>query len=168
MVKFLHTRIRVSDIETSIDFYRKLGYWEGERKDSPQGNELAFLHLPGNDVFLELCGVQTTGFRTFWKAFLSALQPRGANRRLTGRTVGRDQLHEIAEQALVIAPAAAGTCVQILPDLPQTGRFDRRARFLEVQHGLIPRQAEKRQQVTQDSLRLDHELLVVHRKNHQP
>jgi len=55
MVKFLHTRIRVSDIEASIEFYRKLGYWEGERKDSPQGNQLAFLHLPGNDVFLELC-----------------------------------------------------------------------------------------------------------------
>ena len=55
MIKFLHTRIRVTDIEASIDFYRKLGYWEGERKDSPQGNQLAFLHLPGNDVFLELC-----------------------------------------------------------------------------------------------------------------
>lgn len=55
MVKFLHTRIRVADIERSTEFYRKLGYWEGERKDSPQGNQLAFLHLPGNDVFLELC-----------------------------------------------------------------------------------------------------------------
>lgn len=55
MIKFLHTRIRVADIEASIDFYKKLGYWEGQRKDSPQGNQLAFLELPGNDVFLELC-----------------------------------------------------------------------------------------------------------------
>lgn len=55
MIKFLHTRIRVADIEASIDFYKKLGYSEGERKDSPQGNQLAFLELPGNDVFLELC-----------------------------------------------------------------------------------------------------------------
>jgi lactoylglutathione lyase len=55
MIKFLHTRIRVADIDRSIEFYRQLGYEEGERKDSPQGNRLAFLRLPGNEVFLELC-----------------------------------------------------------------------------------------------------------------
>jgi len=54
MIKFLHTRIRVRDLDTSIAFYKKLGYAEGERKDSPEGNKLAFLSLPGNDVFLEL------------------------------------------------------------------------------------------------------------------
>ena len=54
MIKFLHTRIRVSDPDASIDFYQKLGFEVGERKDSPQGNKLAFLHLPGNDHFLEL------------------------------------------------------------------------------------------------------------------
>lgn len=55
MIKFLHTRIRVKDIERSVEFYRKLGYSEGERKDSPEGNQLAFLELPGNSVSLELC-----------------------------------------------------------------------------------------------------------------
>ena len=55
MIKFLHTRIRVSDLDKSIEFYQKLGFEQGERKDSPQGNKLAFLHLPGNDHFLELC-----------------------------------------------------------------------------------------------------------------
>lgn len=55
MIKFLHTRIRVKDLDKSIDFYCKLGYQEAERKDSPQGNRLAFLELPGNSVFLELC-----------------------------------------------------------------------------------------------------------------
>lgn len=55
MIRFLHTRIRVKDIEASIAFYQKLGYQEGVRKTSPQGNQLAFLELPGNDVFLELC-----------------------------------------------------------------------------------------------------------------
>jgi lactoylglutathione lyase len=54
MIKFLHTRIRVQDLDTSIAFYEKLGYREKERKGSPQGNQLAFLELPGNDVFLEL------------------------------------------------------------------------------------------------------------------
>ena len=54
MIKFLHTRIRVKSLEKSISFYEKLGYRLGERKDSPQGNKLAFLELEGNDVFLEL------------------------------------------------------------------------------------------------------------------
>ena len=54
MIKFLHTRIRVSDPEASIAFYQKIGFELGERKDSPQGNRLAFLHLPGNEHFLEL------------------------------------------------------------------------------------------------------------------
>ena len=54
MIKFLHTRIRVQDLDRSIGFYEKLGYVEKERKGSPQGNQLAFLELPGNDVFLEL------------------------------------------------------------------------------------------------------------------
>lgn len=54
MIKFLHTRIRVSDLDRSVTFYQKLGFEPGERKDSPQGNKLAFLHLPGNEHFLEL------------------------------------------------------------------------------------------------------------------
>ena len=54
MIKFLHTRIRVSNPQASIAFYQKLGFELGEQKASPQGNQLAFLHLPGNDHFLEL------------------------------------------------------------------------------------------------------------------
>lgn len=53
-IRFLHTRIRVKSLEDSIAFYEKLGYRLGKRKDSPQGNKLAFMELPGNDVFLEL------------------------------------------------------------------------------------------------------------------
>lgn len=55
MIKFLHTRIRVKNMDSSIAFYEKLGYHLADRKDSPQGNKLAFLQLDGNDVFLELC-----------------------------------------------------------------------------------------------------------------
>lgn len=53
-IRFLHTRIRVKSLEDSIAFYEKLGYSLGKRKDSPQGNKLAFMELEGNDVFLEL------------------------------------------------------------------------------------------------------------------
>lgn len=55
MIRFLHTRIRVRDLDQSIAFYKHLGYTLKDRKDSPEGNLLAFLELPGNDVFLELC-----------------------------------------------------------------------------------------------------------------
>jgi lactoylglutathione lyase len=54
MIQFLHTRIRVQDLDRSIAFYSNLGFIEKERKDSPQGNKLAFLELPGNSAFLEL------------------------------------------------------------------------------------------------------------------
>ena len=55
MIKFLHTRIRVSDLDRTVAFYGKLGFELSDRKDSPQGNKLAFLTLPGNEHFLELC-----------------------------------------------------------------------------------------------------------------
>jgi len=54
VIKFLHTRVRVADPAASIAFYQKLGFELGVQKTSPQGNQLAFLHLPGNDHFLEL------------------------------------------------------------------------------------------------------------------
>ncbi len=56
MIKFLHTRIRVSDLEKTIAFYETLGFKLTRRTDkSPAGNQLAFLELDGNDHFLELC-----------------------------------------------------------------------------------------------------------------
>lgn len=41
-------------MERSIAFYETLGYTLGKKKDSPQGNKLAFMELPSNDVSLEL------------------------------------------------------------------------------------------------------------------
>jgi len=56
MIKFLHTRIRVSDLEKTIAFYENLGFTLTRRTDkSPAGNQLAFLELDGNEHFLELC-----------------------------------------------------------------------------------------------------------------
>lgn len=53
-IQFLHTRIRVKDLDRSISFYEKLGYHLERKKTSPQGNQLAFMGLEGNEVFLEL------------------------------------------------------------------------------------------------------------------
>ncbi|HQZ27820.1 MAG: VOC family protein [Verrucomicrobiales bacterium] len=56
MIKFLHTRIRVSNLEATIHFYETLGFQLTRRTDkSPSGNQLAFLELEGNEHFLELC-----------------------------------------------------------------------------------------------------------------
>ncbi len=55
MIKFLHTRLKVANLEKSISFYEKLGFKCIKRTEkSPQGNELAFLELAGNDHLLEL------------------------------------------------------------------------------------------------------------------
>ena len=56
MARFLHTRIRVSDLDRSIDWYgRHLGFRVKSRNDrSPAGNQIAHLELPGNEHTLEL------------------------------------------------------------------------------------------------------------------
>lgn len=55
--KFLHTRVRVSDLERSIDWYcNNLGFKVQRRVDrSPAGNEIVHLELPGNEHTWELC-----------------------------------------------------------------------------------------------------------------
>ena len=55
MAVFLHTRVRVSDLDRSIDWYCKhLGFEVLSRTDkSPAGNHIAHLELAGNDHTLE-------------------------------------------------------------------------------------------------------------------
>lgn len=56
MATFLHTRVRVSDLDRSIDWYTEhLGFELKRRSDkSPAGNHIAMLELPGNEHLLEL------------------------------------------------------------------------------------------------------------------
>jgi lactoylglutathione lyase len=56
MTKFLHTRIRVSDLDRSIKWYcGLLGFRVFQRMaKSPAGNEIVHLELPGNEHMLEL------------------------------------------------------------------------------------------------------------------
>ena len=56
-MKYLHTMVRVSDLDASLDFYcNKLGLEELRRKDVPQGRfTLVFLAAPGDkDAQIEL------------------------------------------------------------------------------------------------------------------
>jgi lactoylglutathione lyase len=52
MMKYLHTMVRVSDLEHSLDFYcNKLGLVELHRKEVPQGRfTLVFLAAPGDEA----------------------------------------------------------------------------------------------------------------------
>ena len=51
-MKYLHTMVRVSDLEHSMDFYcNKLGLVELHRKEVPQGRfTLVFLAAPGDEA----------------------------------------------------------------------------------------------------------------------
>lgn len=56
-MKYLHTMVRISDIDASLDFYvNKLGLKETRRRESPQGRfTLIFLAPPGQeDAEIEL------------------------------------------------------------------------------------------------------------------
>lgn len=50
-MKYLHTMIRVSDLEASVDFFvKKLGFVERTRREVEAGRfTLVFLHAPGDE-----------------------------------------------------------------------------------------------------------------------
>jgi len=60
--KFLHTRMRVSDMEQTIQFYTYvLGLEVLERKVSPRGSHLAFLKVPNSEELIELTSFPPSG-----------------------------------------------------------------------------------------------------------
>ena len=53
--KFLHTRLRVNDLEKTITFYRDVfGLEVSRRHESPRGSKLAFLSVPNSEEEIEL------------------------------------------------------------------------------------------------------------------
>jgi lactoylglutathione lyase len=60
--KLLHTRMRVSDMDQTINFYTDvLGLEVLERKVSPRGSHLAFLKVPNGEELIELCSFPSSG-----------------------------------------------------------------------------------------------------------
>lgn len=60
--KLLHTRMRVSDMDQTIKFYKDvLGLEVLERKTSPRGSHLAFLKVPNSEELIELCSFPPSG-----------------------------------------------------------------------------------------------------------
>jgi len=55
LTKFLHTRMRVNDLERTVKFYEDaLGLKVTSRRISPRGAQVAFLAMPGTDAEIEL------------------------------------------------------------------------------------------------------------------
>ena len=60
--KLLHTRMRVSDMDQTINFYTNvLGLEILERKVSPRGSHLAFLKVPNSEELIELTSFPPSG-----------------------------------------------------------------------------------------------------------
>ncbi len=60
--KLLHTRMRVSDLDQTINFYTNvLGLEVLERKVSPRGSQLAFLRVPNSEELIELTSFPPSG-----------------------------------------------------------------------------------------------------------
>ena len=60
--KLLHTRMRVNDMDQTINFYTNvLGLEVLERKVSPRGSHLAFLRVPNSEELIELCSFPSSG-----------------------------------------------------------------------------------------------------------
>jgi len=53
--KFLHTRMRVNDLERTLEFYQRIfGFEVTRRHESPRGSKLAFLAVPNSDEEIEI------------------------------------------------------------------------------------------------------------------
>ena len=53
--KFLHTRMRVNDLEATLEFYQKVfGLQVTRRHESPRGSKLAFLSVPNSQEEIEI------------------------------------------------------------------------------------------------------------------
>ncbi len=62
VIKLLHTRYRVNDLEKTVTFYKEiLGLQEVTRHKSPRGSELVFLKTPGSEELIELCSFPASG-----------------------------------------------------------------------------------------------------------
>lgn len=60
--RYLHTRMRVDDLERTIAFYRDvLGLPEVSRTVSPRGSKLAFVAMPGTDALIEISEYKASG-----------------------------------------------------------------------------------------------------------
>ena len=55
VTKFLHTRMRVNDLDRTVDFYTKVfGLKVSRRHESPRGSKLVFVSVPNSEEEIEI------------------------------------------------------------------------------------------------------------------
>lgn len=60
--KLLHTRMRVDDLDATVDFYKTiLGLEEIKRHESPRGSKLVFLQVPNSEELIEITYYPASG-----------------------------------------------------------------------------------------------------------
>ena len=113
--KLLHTRMRVSDMDQTINFYTNvLGLEVLERKVSPRGSHLAFLKVPNSEELIELCSFPPSGLVTVQEDLVHlAFKSRTLMTPLNNSAPSRFELRTGRPQHL---PAAAS-----FSSMPRTG-----------------------------------------------
>ena len=62
VTKLLHTRLRVSDLERTVQFYTDiLGLTLSSRHTSPRGSKIAYLKVPGSEEEIEIAEFPGSG-----------------------------------------------------------------------------------------------------------
>ena len=60
--KFLHTRMRVNDLEQTVEFYQTVfGLKVSRRHESPRGSKLVFLSVPNSEEEIEVTYFPNSG-----------------------------------------------------------------------------------------------------------
>tara|TARA_B110000305_G_C19386888_1_gene612722 strand:- start:1161 stop:1550 length:390 start_codon:yes stop_codon:yes gene_type:complete len=60
--KLLHTRMRVSDLDKTVNFYKDvLGLEEAKRSTSPRGSQIVFLKVPESEELIEITYFPNSG-----------------------------------------------------------------------------------------------------------
>lgn len=62
VIRLLHTRYRVNNLQPAVDFYKTvLGLEEVSRHASPRGAQLVFLKAPRSEELIEICQFPASG-----------------------------------------------------------------------------------------------------------
>lgn len=62
ILKFLHTRYRVNDLEKTCEFYKNVfGFQETARHTSPRGSTVVFFSVPNSEEQIEICHYPGSG-----------------------------------------------------------------------------------------------------------
>lgn len=128
VLRLLHTRLRVSDLEQSIRFYTTvLGIQVLERQTSPRGSQLAFLKVPNSEELIELTSFPPSGPVEVQEDLVHlAFQVEDLDETITsleadGITVTESPTYDASGARFIFIDAPDGYEVELIEPLPEVG-----------------------------------------------